>query len=237
MPPGRRFAAWQSCVRHGNLHDDRRQVLFQGEEERSPARWTGKGAGAVSRAFVARKRLLPLQLAVTPSCGQRLIGSLLITMDDIAIARALHVIGVVLWIGGVGFVTTVLLPGIRRMREPQDRVAFFERLERSFAWQARLTTLVVGISGFYMTTAWNLWSRFASPVYWWMHAMVLVWAVFTVMLFVAEPLFLHRWFIRRAQARPEATFRLIESLHRVLLVISILTVLGAVSGSHGIGFI
>jgi uncharacterized membrane protein len=34
-------------------------------------------------------------------------------MDDVTIARALHVLSVVLWIGGVGFVTTVLLPTVR----------------------------------------------------------------------------------------------------------------------------
>ena len=30
--------------------------------------------------------------------------------------------------------------------------------------------------------------------------MVLVWAIFTVVLFVAEPLFLNRWFHERARA-------------------------------------
>jgi hypothetical protein len=65
-----------------------------------------------------------------------------------------------------------------------------------------------------------------------MHAMVLVWAVFSVMLFVAEPLFLHRWFLRRATERPVDTFRLIERLHWVLLAISLATVVGAVAGSH-----
>ena len=30
-------------------------------------------------------------------------------MDDVTIARALHVLSVILWIGGAGFVTTVLL--------------------------------------------------------------------------------------------------------------------------------
>ena len=63
--------------------------------------------------------------------------------------------------------------------------------------------------------------------------MVLVWVVFTLMLFVAEPLFLHRWFIIKATETPESTFRLIERLHWVLLVISTLTILGAVAGSHG----
>lgn len=157
-------------------------------------------------------------------------------MDDLIVARAIHVVGVVLWIGGVAFVTTVLLPGVRRMKSPQDRVSFFERIERNFAWQARLTTLLVGASGFYITAVWDLWDRFESPGYWWMHAMVIVWVVFTVMLFIAEPLFLHRWFIAKATEEPERTFLLIERLHRVLLTVSILTILGAVAGSHGMVF-
>jgi len=115
-------------------------------------------------------------------------------MDDAALARALHVVGVVLWIGGVGFVTTVLLPAVRRLKEPDERVAFFEEVERRFAWQARGTTLLVGGSGLYLLHAWDLWDRFLQPGFWWMHAMVLIWLIFTVMLFIAEPLFLHRCF-------------------------------------------
>ena len=132
--------------------------------------------------------------------------------------------------------TTVLLPGVRRIKDPQDRVSFFERIEKNFAWQARVTTLLVGVSGFYITAAWDLWGRFESPAYWWMHAMVIVWIIFTVMLFVAEPLFLHRWFITKATKEPERTFLLIERLHRILLIVSTLTVLGAVAGSHGMVF-
>lgn len=154
-------------------------------------------------------------------------------MDDVTISRALHVVGVILWIGGVGFVTTVLLPATRRLKSEQERVAFFEWIEGRFAWQARGSTLLVGITGFYITDAWDLWGRFQSISYWWMHAMVLVWLVFTVMLFVAEPLFLHRWFLRRAAAKPDSTFRLLERLHWVLLSISLMTAFGAVAGSHG----
>ena len=69
-------------------------------------------------------------------------------MDDLALARSLHVVAVVLWIGGVGFVTTVLLPAIRRLTAPEERVAFFDAIERRFAWQARATTLIAGLSGF-----------------------------------------------------------------------------------------
>jgi hypothetical protein len=87
-----------------------------------------------------------------------------------------------------------------------------------------------------MTAVWNLWDRVESASSWWMHAMVLVWVVFTLMLFVAEPLFLHRWFLIKATEMPESTFRLIERLHWILLTISVLTVLGAVAGSHGMVF-
>ena len=93
--------------------------------------------------------------------------------------------------------------------------------------------MLVGATGFYLVAAWDLWHRFASASWWWMHAMVLVWGLFTVMLFIAEPLFLHRWFIAAARQRPEATFRRIERLHWILLTISLVTVAGAVAGSHG----
>ena len=154
-------------------------------------------------------------------------------MDDVTLARARHVLAVVLWIGGVAFVTTVLLPAVRDLHTPAERVVFFETVERRFGNQARVTTVLAGLSGFYMVVRLDLWDRFRSLAYWWMHAMVAVW-LFTLMLFVAEPLFLDRWLLARAKARPEATFGLIERLHWILLVLSLITLIGAVLGSHGV---
>jgi len=152
--------------------------------------------------------------------------------DDLSIARAVHIFGVVLWIGGVAFVTTVLLPAVQRMKQPQERVAFFEEVEDRFAWQARVTTVLVGASGFYLAHVLNAWPLFFELAYWWLPAMVFVWLVFTVMLFIAEPLFLHRWFIERATAKPVETFRLIQRLHWVLLTLSLVTLVGAMLGVH-----
>jgi uncharacterized membrane protein len=157
-------------------------------------------------------------------------------VDDAAIARAVHVLAVVLWIGGVGFVTTVLLPALRRRKAPAERLASFAAFEQSFSWQARITTALTGLSGFYMLYRFDLWDRFVSASFWWMHAMVFVWLVFTVMLYAAEPLFLHRWFEELAKARPEAGFRLLEWFHRLLFALSALTILGAVAGSHGLAW-
>ena len=154
-------------------------------------------------------------------------------MDDAAIARAVHLLAVVLWIGGVGFVTTVLLPAIRRLKASEERLACFDVFERRFSWQARITTGLTGLSGLYMLVRFDLWDRFRFAGFWWMHAMIVVWLLFTAMLFAGEPLFLHRWLAARAREKPEATFRLVEWLHRLLLLVSAITIFGAVAGSHG----
>jgi uncharacterized membrane protein len=152
------------------------------------------------------------------------------------LARVVHVLGVVLWIGGVAFVTTVLLPALRRNTDPARRLELFEGLEGRFAWQARIVTLVTGISGFYMLHFLGAWDRYLSPAYWWVHLMTLVWLLFTVVLFVLEPLVLHRWFHERATADSERAFRLVQAMHVVLLTLSLVAVAGAVAGAHGYDF-
>jgi uncharacterized membrane protein len=157
-------------------------------------------------------------------------------MDDTTIALAIHLLAVVLWIGGVAMVTTVLLPAVRRFKSVEERIAFFATIERRFAWQARGTTLLTAASGFYMVYRLNLWSAFPTIEYWWLDAMVLIWLLFTLMLFIAEPLFLDRWFAARARRAPQSTFALLQRLHWVLLALSLVTIVGAVAGMHGLSF-
>ena len=155
-------------------------------------------------------------------------------MDDVTVVRAIHVLFVVLWIGGVAFVTTVLLPTVRRLKAPHERMQLFDRIERPFAAQARLSTAFVGLTGFYMLYRFDMWDRFLHVGFWWLHAMVVVWLLFSAMLFILEPVILHRWLLRQAVLRPEVVFKRVEWLHRILLFISLVTVLGAVMGSHGL---
>ena len=158
-------------------------------------------------------------------------------MDDVVIARALHVLAVVIWIGGVAMVTMILLPAIRRGDLGPNRLQVFEAIERRFAWHARLATLIVGLTGFYMTDRLDLWGRFRSGEFWWMHAMVCLWLLFTLLLFVAEPLVLHRRFHARATAAPDAAFALLHRAHWLLLALSLITIFGAVAGSQGMSLL
>jgi uncharacterized membrane protein len=154
-------------------------------------------------------------------------------IDWPSIARAAHVLSIVHWIGGLLFVTFVILPSLLDL-EPGRRLALFDALERRFAWQARLSTVVAGLSGFYLFGVFGHWDHIAEPSFWWLHAMIGLWAVFMVMLFVAEPLFLHAWFDARAQRDPDGAFRLALRGHRVLSTIAVITVAGAVGGAHGL---
>ena len=155
-------------------------------------------------------------------------------MEDVIVARALHVLGVVIWIGGVAMVTMVVLPALRRGDLGSNRLRGFEAVERRFAWHARIAAVIVGLTGFYMTQRLDLWDRFRSGRFWWMHAMVCLWLLFTPLLFVAEPLVLHRRFHARALAVPDAAFALLQRAHWLLLALSLITILGAVAGSQGL---
>ena len=153
---------------------------------------------------------------------------------DITIARIIHVLSVVLWIGGVGFVTTVLFPAVRRAHAPQDRLAAFLRFEEGFSWQARISVALAGLSGLYMAARLDAWSRFATPGGWWLDAMAALWAVFALMLYVIEPLALHRLEQTVADDASGARFDRMEWCHRIMLALSLITVLAAVGGAHGL---
>lgn len=154
-------------------------------------------------------------------------------MDRLALARALHVLAVVVWIGGLSIVTTALLPAIRRGQLGADWLSAFQSIERRFVWQARIAILLVGATGFYMIEAADLWDRFSSLSYWWMHAMVGLWAIFAIGLFLVEPLILDRRLNALAVRRPATTFTWLARVHWLLLTLSVVTVFGAVAGSHG----
>lgn len=154
-------------------------------------------------------------------------------MTDLFLARALHVLGVVVWIGGVSMVTTVVLPALRRGDLGADRLAAFEAIEHRFVWQARAAVLLVGLSGFYLAAKLDLWDRFRDLAFWWMHAMVIVWLLFFLILFVGEPLILRRVLPAWAARDPERAFAWLHRAHVVLLALSLITVAAAMVGAHG----
>lgn len=153
-------------------------------------------------------------------------------IDDIEIARALHVVFVAHWIGGVAFVTLVALPLARSYADAGKGWALFEAIERRFAAQVRFSIPLAGATGLWMVWRLNLWGLFAEPAAWWMDAMVLLWALFMLIVFLIEPL-AHRRLAEMAARDPEALLIRLLRVHRFVLAAGIVTILGAVAGAHG----
>lgn len=139
-------------------------------------------------------------------------------MGDVTIARAVHVLSVVHWIGGLAFVTLVVLPLCRH-----TGLGLFEQVEQRFSRQVKVSVPLAGASGFYMAERLDLWPRFVDPAVWWLAAMLLLWGLFMVVLFVIEPL--------AKQRVPDLRF--LDRVHKVLLLVSSVVIAAAVLGAHG----
>ena len=152
-------------------------------------------------------------------------------MTLLTLAIVVHVLSVVWWIGGLAFVTAVILPALRAGRITDARAAF-ESIEGRFAPQARAAVILVGLSGLYLLFRLDLWTAFSELRFWWLDAMVLFWVLFSLLLFVVEPTGLLKRVMRVSPDRAVSWIRM-ERLHRVLLAVALIIIAGAVSGSHG----
>jgi len=152
-------------------------------------------------------------------------------MVDIGIALVIHVLSVMWWIGGLAFVTAVFLPSLRAQQQG-DALAAFRAIENRFEPQARVAVVLVGLSGLYMLFRLHLWSWFAEPGFWWLDLMVLYWLLFMLLLFVLGPTGLLKRLMRHGGDQNRIWKRM-HNVHRVLLVVALVIIAGAVAGSHG----
>src|SRR3546814_19389626 len=111
-------------------------------------------------------------------------------MDDFTIARVLHVLAVSMWMGGVAFVTTIVMPFIRRSSPPAERLEAFHHLEGRVDPQTSFWVLLAGAGGFWMTWRADLWARFAALPFCWRPAVFVLRLFFAVVRFILEPLVL-----------------------------------------------
>jgi uncharacterized membrane protein len=163
----------------------------------------------------------------------RLFGFASMMINDFALARALHVLALVHWIGGVAMVTTIVLPRARALADAHAALTAFEAFEGRFVAQARFSILLAGLSGFYMLNKLQAWARLLDPAFWWLTLMVAIWAVFALMVFVLEPIFVHRLFHDYALRDKERAFTWAIWLHAVALTISVIAIVAGVLGAYG----
>ena len=155
------------------------------------------------------------------------------TIDDIILARAIHVLALVHWIGGVAFVTTIVLPNARRLPDAKDALAAFAAFEGRFAPQARISIFFAGVSGLYMLIRLYPSDRLLSLSSWWLHLMIAVWLVFALMVYVLEPLGIERAFADFARRDKDRAFAAMTYAHAAALLVAAFAIGAGVFGAHG----
>ncbi len=154
-------------------------------------------------------------------------------MNDLTLARAIHILSIVVWMGGVTFVTLILIPVLRRSAPKTDQLTIFNLIENRFASIARFMVLLAGISGFYMTYKLDAWDRFLQAQFFWMHAMVIVWSLFFLALFVIEPFILKNHGRMVKNGHNISNLRKTQIVHLIILTLSLFTIVVSVLGAHG----
>jgi len=109
----------------------------------------------------------------------------------------------------------------------------------SSAWRSRrrrcrrVSILLVAISGLYMIMKLDGWDRFVDALFWWLDLMVVVWVLFALMVYILEPLVMHRLFHDFALQEKHRAFALATRLHVIALCVSAFTIAAGVLGSLG----
>lgn len=140
-----------------------------------------------------------------------------------------HILSIVLWIGGVAFVTTITLPMLASW-PAAHRFAVFSEMERRFGAQARILVVAAGLSGGALLVRLRLTGLLGRPQGAWLDGMIGFWTLFALLLFVAEPLFLHRKMSELAQRDPNRVHALLLRGHRLLLALAVIVIISGVWG-------
>jgi len=145
---------------------------------------------------------------------------------------ALHVLGIVIWIGGVGFVTMIVFPMLSRMENSLEKVLFFQGIEHRFASIAKISLAVAGLTGgwlLYETGEWRILFSMAGigPT-----LMLIVWTFYLMVLLFEAKIF-GTLFKGKEGQDADKVFGLLSGFHWVVLSLSLLAIGVGVWAGHG----
>jgi uncharacterized membrane protein len=145
---------------------------------------------------------------------------------------AIHVLSVVIWIGGVAFVTIIVFPMIMRMEGSLEKMIFFQGIEHRFAKVAKISVALVGITGVWMLQLTGEWKTLFSAAGIGPTLMVIVWTLYVLVLLFEARLF-KVLFRGEAQQNTSKVFFRLSIFHWVVLGLSLLAIGVGVWTGHG----
>ena len=149
----------------------------------------------------------------------------------------IHLITVIIWIGGLSFITIIVIPMLISWDDPLQKVLTFQRIEHRFAPVARIYNIITGVTGFVMVylTGWYKLYHTAKGLP--LLIMTIIWLVWFVMLFGLEPLIVKKMLDRMVKSgvkmEIEAVFSRMNKMHWVLLLLSLVASTAGIIFAHG----
>jgi uncharacterized membrane protein len=142
-----------------------------------------------------------------------------------------HVLSVVIWIGGVAFVTVIVFPVLARMEDSMAKVNFFLGFEKRFQVLAKACVVIAGLSGgllFWQRGAFALLTADEAVL---LGYKFLIWLIFAILLFGAEQR-LMRVLVSQKTA-PETALQRLSVFHWVALILSLVAVVAGLRLARG----
>ncbi len=148
------------------------------------------------------------------------------------ILAAIHVATIVLWIGGVAFVTVIIFPMIQKMGGSLEQVLAFQGIEHRFGRHAKIYVALSGLTGFGMLfmegRAGDLFTKQGLGI----TAMLVAWAFYLLVLMFEKRIF-KRIFGKPGRFDSARVFGALAVFHWVILIVSMFAVLAGVWQGHG----
>lgn len=131
----------------------------------------------------------------------------------------IHVIGVIAWIGGVTFVTTVVFPMMYRTEGSLEKALLFQGVEHRFVAIVRWLIGIVGATGLYLLVARFGLDVLATPRGMGIVIMLFAWSFYTTVLLSERNIFA-KIFADPEKLDMNKALRMINVMHWVLLSVS-----------------
>ena len=141
-------------------------------------------------------------------------------------ALTIHILSIVIWIGGVAFVTMITFPMIQRVDKSLEQVMMFQGVEHRFSKIAKVMVILAGLSGFYL-----IYEKGLSFGVW---VMMSVWAFYASLLFGLEKLIFKKLFSAPSgeQLDTKKVFNILQVFHWFVLTLSFLAVAAGIYAGH-----
>ena len=139
----------------------------------------------------------------------------------------IHVFSIVVWIGGVAFVTMIVFPMIQRTESSLEQVMMFQGVEHKFAKIAKAMVILAGLSGFYL-----LYEKGFSAGAW---IMIVVWTLYASLLFGLEKIIFKKVFTKPSgeELDTKRIFFVLQAFHWVILALSFTAIAAGIWIGHG----